>query len=142
MNAVNQVLLFLHFLGMALGFSVSFGNIVMSGLIARATPAEAAVLGRFPPAVSRLGRIGLALLWITGVILVYTRWDGFAALPWQFQVKLAAVVLLTVTTEYIHRLERLVRKGDASVLGRIEPAGKVATILALLALLFAVLTFD
>jgi uncharacterized membrane protein len=114
MNIVNEVLLFLHFLGLALGFSVSFGNMVMGSIISRATPHEKTVLSRFPPTMSQLGRIGLALLWSTGVILVYTRWNGFAAFPWQFYIKLAAVVLLTVTTEYIHRLERLVQKGDAA----------------------------
>jgi len=142
MNIVNQVLLFLHFLGLALGFSVSFGNIVMGGIMSKATPPEKAVLSRFPPMMSPLGRIGLALLWFTGVILVYTRWNGFAAFPWQFYVKLAAVVLLTVTTEYIHRLERLVQKGNGSAGARIESLGKIATVLALLALAFAVLTFD
>jgi hypothetical protein len=142
MNIVNQVLLFLHFVGLALGFSVSFGNMVMSGIISNATPLEKAVLGRFPPKISQLGRIGLALLWTTGVILVFTKWNGFASLPWQFHVKLAAVLLLTVTTEYIHWLERLVQRGNASALARIQPFGKVAFVLALLALLFAVLAFD
>lgn len=141
MNLVNQFLVFLHFLGLALGFSVSFGNMVMGGLIARASPPEKAVLGRFPPAVSRLGRIGLVLLWTTGVILVYTRWNGFGTLGWSFYVKLAAVVLLTVTAEYIHYLERRLGRGDVAALARIESFGKVATVLALIALFFAVLTF-
>jgi hypothetical protein len=142
MRGFNQFLLFLHFVGLALGFSVSFGNMVMSGLVAKAAPAEKAVLGRFPPALSQLGRIGLVLLWVTGVILVYTRWSGFATLPWQFDVKLAAVTLLTISTGYIHRLESRARKGEASIVPRIEAGDKVATALALIAVIFAVLTFD
>ena len=66
MTAVNHLLLILHFLGLALGFSVSFSNMVMGGLISKAVPAEKAVLGKFPPAMSRVGRFGLALLWVTG----------------------------------------------------------------------------
>jgi hypothetical protein len=81
MNRVNQVVLFLHFVGMALGFSVSFGNMVMSSLIAKAAPADKATLGRFPPAMSKLGRIGLALLWVTGGFLVYTRWGWCCKSP-------------------------------------------------------------
>ena len=142
MNTLNQVLLFLHFLGLALGFSVSFANMVMGGLMSRAAPADRAVLSRFPPIMSRLGKIGLALLWVTGVFLVYTKWSGFAAFPWQFYVKLAAVVLLTVTTTSIHRLEGLAQQGDLSAVPRIERFGKIAMVLALLALAFAVLTFD
>ena len=111
-------------------------------VVARAAPPEKAVLGRFPPIIGRIGTIGLALLWVTGAILVYTRWAGFAALPWQFHAKLAAVVLLTATVTYIHRLERLVNQGDAAAAVRIETAGKVATSSAIIAVIFAVLTFD
>lgn len=142
MIGLNQVLLILHFLGLALGFSVSFGNIVMSGLISKATPPEKAVLGRFPPLITRVGTAGLGLLWVTGVILVYTKWAGFATLPWQFHVKLTAVVLLTVTVAYVHWLERRIRQGDATAVVRIEKAGKIATTLALIAVVFAVLSFD
>ncbi|HVN82349.1 MAG TPA: hypothetical protein VMW38_25410 [Terriglobia bacterium] len=49
---------------------------------------------------------------------------------------------LTITTEYIHWLEGLIQKGDGTHARRIEPAGKVATLLALVALVFAVLAFD
>jgi hypothetical protein len=141
-NTLNRVLLFLHFLGLALGFSVSFANIVMSSLVARAAPSEKPVLGRFPPMMSRMGTIGLTLLWITGGTLVYTKWGGFASLPWQFDVKLAAVVLLTITTRYIHRIEPLLQTGGPAVMARVQGLGKLATSLALIALLFAVLTFD
>lgn len=142
MSRVVQLLLFLHFLGLALGFAVSFGNMVMGSLIAKAAPPEKAVLGRFPPTMSKLGRIGLILLWVTGVALVYVKWGGFAGLPWTFHAKLTAVVLLTFTTEYIQWLERRVRKGDMAAAARIEAAGKVATILALVALASAVVTFN
>lgn len=142
MSRVMQILLFLHYLGLALGFAVSFSNMVMGGLISKAPPSEKAVLGRFPPTMSRLGRIGLILLWVTGVALVYLKWGGFAVLSWEFYVKLAAVVFLTFTTEYIHWLERLVHKGELAAAARIEAAGKIATILALIALVFAVLAFN
>ena len=141
MATLNQTLVFLHFLGLVLGFSVGFANLTMSGLISNAEPSERAVLSRFPPRMSRLGTIGLALLWITGVILVYTSWNGFESLPWQFYVKLAAVVILTVTVHHTHRLERLVMQGDLKAAARIEQTGKVAMVMALTALLFAVLTF-
>lgn len=137
----NQAFLFMHFVGLALGFSVSVANIVMAVLIARAAPADRAVLARFPPTMSKVGSIGLALLWITGAMLLYAKWGGLASLPWQFHVKLTAVALLTVTTLYIHHLQRLVQAGRAAVIERIEAFGKIATVLAVIALLFAVLTF-
>jgi uncharacterized membrane protein len=142
MDRFNQLLLIAHFLGLALGFSVSFANIAMSGLLAKATPQERVVLSRFPPVMSRVGTLGLIVLWTSGLILVYTRWNGFGTLPWQFHVKLTAVVLLTITVSIIHRLQHRVRGGDASAAVRIETLGKLATALAVIAVVFAVLTFD
>ena len=142
MNLLNQVLLVLHFLGLAMGLSVSIANGVMSGVIRAATPPERGVLARFPPLMSRVGKTGLVLLWISGAVLVETRWGGFATLPWQFHVKLTAVVLLTAVVAYIHFQERAMRRGDASAAPRIEVAGKIAATFALVAVVFAVLTFD
>lgn len=142
MSAFNEALLIVHFLGLAMGMSVSFGNIVMLGLIAKAAPSEKAVLARFPPAISRVGRIGLTLLWATGLTMLYTRWNGLAGLPWQFHVKLTAVVALTVTVLYLGRLEHRVSAGDRAAAAQIQTFGKVASFCALVAVIFAVLTFD
>lgn len=142
MNAVNQVLLVLHFVGLVMGLSTSVANAVMGSLIAAAVPGERPVLGRFPPVMSRVGKIGLTLLWLTGVTLTETRWGGFANLPWQFHVKLTAVVLLTLTVVFIHTQERAMRRGEAGAAPRIQTASKVAGTLAVIALVFAVLTFD
>ena len=142
MIVLNQVLLILHFVGLTLGFTVSIANMVMLGLINTAAPAEKPVLGRFPPAVSRVGRIGLSILWVTGAIMVYTRWNGFASLPWQFHVKLTAVIILTIAVVIIYRLEQRIARGDAAAMGTLQNVAKVASLSALTALIFAVLAFD
>lgn len=141
MEGLNQLLLILHFIGLALGLSVSFSNIVMSGLIAKAAPTEKAILGRFPPVMSHVGSAGLVLLWVTGGTLLFTKWNGFT-MPWQLHVKLTAVVLLTLTVGYIHRLQKLARNGDPSAPAKIQTFGKMATLFALVAVIFAVLTFE
>ena len=83
----------------------------MQGLVAKAAPPEQPVLMRFPPAMSRVGDIGLMLLLVTGVTMVFTRYGGFAIMPWQFHVKLAAVALLVALVGYIHVLRE--RPGKA-----------------------------
>jgi hypothetical protein len=142
MATFNELLLVLHFLGLGMGLSVTFGNIVMLNLITRAAPADKAVLARFPPAISKIGRAGLALLWLTGLTMLYTRWNGLAGMPWQFHVKLTAVVILTVTVVYLARLEKLIERGDRGAAARIQTFGKLASACALVAVIFAVLTFD
>lgn len=140
-DTLFRVLRVLHFVGLAMGFAVSFGNMVVAGLIAKASAPDKAVLGRFSPAIVRVGDTGLALLWVTGLLLVFLKWGGFADLPWQFHVKVTAVVILTGVIGYIHALMRKARNGDAAAAARIPAAGKVAFLSALTALVFAVLSF-
>jgi hypothetical protein len=142
MSELNQILLILHFLGLAMGLAVSFSGMVMQGLIDRAAPAEKTVLARFPPAMSRVGDIGLVLLWVSGLTLVFTKWGGFGVMPWTFHVKLTAVVILTALVGFIHSLMRKARNGDAAAAARIKSVGRVAFLFALTAVIFAVLTFD
>jgi hypothetical protein len=142
---LNQFLLVLHFLGLTMGLSVSFANMVMAGLIGRAAPAERTVLGRFPPAMSRVGTIGLTLLWATGITMVFTKWGGLENLrnmPWQFHLKLTLVVVLTGVVTYIHSLERKMTPGDVAVARRIQSVAKIATLLAVTIVVLAVLSFD
>ncbi len=125
-----------------MGFAASFGNAVMAGIVAKAAPQEKPVLGRFPPAMVRFGSIGILLLWVTGLTMVFTKWGGFAVLPWQFHAKLTAVVLLTLNLGNIHRIMAKIRKGDAAAAASLPTAGRIGMVLAITAVIFAVLTFD
>lgn len=131
----------LHFLGLAMGLSSGFANMVMAGLIRKAAPAEQAVLARFPPAMSRVGVTGLALLWISGLLIVWTRYGSFAILPRPFIVKIAAVVLLTLAVIYIQILLPRAQRGDQAAMARIQLLGRMTAPLAIIAIIFAVITF-
>ena len=139
--SLDNFLVILHFIGLALGFSSGFGNMVMAGLIAKAPPNEQAILARVPPALGRLGVIGLVLLWGSGVAIVMTRYGGFSILPRPFIYKLTAVVLLTLTVLYINVLQPRAQRGDAAAMARIQTLGRLSGPLSLLAVIFAVITF-
>ncbi len=139
--SLDQFLVILHFLGLAMGLSTGFAQMVMAGLIAKAAPQEKAILGRFPPAMSRIGVIGLTLLWLSGIAIVMTRYGGFAILPRPFIFKLSAVVALTLAVIYIQILMPKAQKGDAAAAARIQTLGKLTGPLAILAIIFAVITF-
>src|SRR5262245_17840533 len=132
----------LHFLGLVMGLAVPFANIALATLMAKAAPNEKMVLGRFPFAMSKVGKIGLTLLWVTGVTMVFTRWKGFGNLPTMLQFKITCVVLLTIVVGIISALEMKAKKGDMSVIPRIQMVGKIAMVFGLLAMIFAVLTFN
>lgn len=137
----DHFLIAVHFIGLALGFSTGFANVVMAGLIRRAAPQERAVLRRFPPAMAPLGVVGLVLLWASGLTIIYTRYGTFAILPQTFLIKIAAVVLLTIAVIYMQVLQRRVQSGDVAALAKIETVGRATGPLALIALIFAVITF-
>ena len=139
---MNRPLLILHLLGLAMGLSVSFSNLVMGTLIAKAAPAERTILSRFMPAMSHVGNIGLVLIWVTGPILVFSKYGGFAGLPWQFHAKLTAVVILTLAVGVIHMNMRKAIAGDAAAVARIGLVGRITMLSALTALVFAVLAFE
>jgi hypothetical protein len=138
---LDYTLMVVHFLGLAVGLSTGFANMVMAGLIAKAAPQEKAVLGRFPPAMARVGAIGLAMLWASGIAIVLTRYGTFAILPRPFIIKLTAVVLLTLIVGYIHVLMPRAQRGDAAAMARIQLLGKITGPLAIIAIIFAVITF-
>ncbi len=137
-----RALVFLHFMGLAMGFATGFGNLVMAGLIAKASPDERRVLGRFPPAIARVGDVGLVLLWLTGLTLVFMKWGGFGAMPGLFHAKLTAVVLMTLLIGFIHSQAKGVAAGDAGAMARTQAAGKSVFAIAVVVVILAVWTFN
>lgn len=145
MDTLNHLLLVLHFLGLAMGLSVGLSGMVMAGLIDKSAPAEKAVLGRFPPMMSRVGSMGLALLWITGLSLFFLKWGGFgniANMPWQFHLKLTLVVILSGLIGYLQTLQRRLRNGDASVMPTMQLFGRISFLTAIAIIVCAVWAFD
>jgi hypothetical protein len=139
---MTTLLLILHFTGLIMGFSATFANMVAMRLIASATPQEAAVLGRIPPQMLRLSSWGVALLFVTGPMLVYSKYDGaWGALPWAFWLKMLAVAALVVVFGVLHMNMARARKGDAAAGTRIQIVAPVASLAAALALVFSVIAF-
>jgi hypothetical protein len=139
-----KLLLILHFFGLAMGLSVGLSNMVMMALISKASGPDQAVLSRFPPAMMRVGDIGLSLLWASGLAMLFTRYGGFAGLSafgWTLHVKLTAVVILTGLVGYMHGLIRKARNGDKAAAAMLPKIGRVAFLMAVTAIVFAVATF-
>src|SRR5262245_54185408 len=100
MDIFNQILLMLHFIGLGLGTAAAVGGFVTAQLVA-ASPKDAPVLGRVPQMTAKFGKVGLGLLWITGLIMVWTRYGGPDMLPWAFWVKITIVVVLMIVVALI-----------------------------------------
>ena len=137
---MNEILLILHLLGFGAGMATSVGNFTIMMLIQK-SPGDAPVLSKVPPVLARVGQVALAVLWITGIIMVWTVWQGPENLNWAFWVKFACVVLLTAVAIYLDLTVKRVRAGDTAAAAQLPLFGRIAAGLLLLIVIFAVIAF-
>ena len=139
---MNQFILFLHFVGLMMGAAGGFGSAVIMRR-ALALPAdEAKVVRGLGPILANVATVGLALLWVTGFILVWSKWDGFGSLPKLFWVKAVFILALTVVRGLVLMTYAEIRKGNVALAARLPRLGPMGGISALLAVLFAALAFS
>jgi uncharacterized membrane protein len=121
------VILFLHFIGLALGVGTSFAMLTL-GAASRELPPEDRL--KFMMRVSALrknGSYGLALLILTGLAMVIMRGPS-AVFAWggpAFHLKLTLVVILCGFFGYMQVLNKKIREAGG---GRPELMAKVPTV--------------
>ena len=138
---MDDFILFLHFFGLMLG---SAGGMA-SGILMRkamSMPADQAQTIRgLGPMLANVAAVGIVLLWITGLIMVWSKYDGFGSFTWVFWVKIVFVVLLTIAEILIHLTYAEIKKGNRAVAARLPKLGPVSGLSAILAVLFAAIAF-
>ena len=139
---MNEALLFLHFVGLMLGAAGGFASAIIMRRALVLPADEAKVLRGLGPILSKVSATGVAVLWVTGLVLVWSKWGGIESLPQMFWVKAIFIVSLTVMTGLIHLTYAEIRKGNPAAAARLPKFGPMAGVSALLAVLFAVLTFS
>jgi uncharacterized membrane protein len=117
-----------------------------SGILMRralAMPAdEARTVRSLGPMLAHVAGVGLVLMWVTGLIMVWSRWDGLGSLPSLFWVKFAFVLILTVASASIDVTYAQIRRtGNLALAKRLPVLGPISGIAATLAVLFAVFAF-
>ncbi len=138
---MNSALLILHFFGLGAAFVSGFGTFLVQTVINKSPTADAAVLTRAQRPLSLFGDAGLGILWVTGLILLYSRRSGFASLPSPFWWKFGCTIAMTAMVGLTHMMEGRARRGDVVAISRLPILRRLATTFLLLALVFAVLAF-
>ena len=138
---MNQILIMLHFFGLGAGFAASIGNFTVLQLV-RASPGDAPTLGKVTARLTRVGQTGLATLWLTGLLLVWTKYGGPAGVPGLFWAKLACVVVVTAGVVMLDLTLKRVRNGDAAAAARLPLFGATTSAFLVLTVIFAVLAFS
>jgi hypothetical protein len=138
---MNEILLMLHFFGVGAAVAASVGNGIVAAQM-QTSLADAPIFARLQPRFVMIGQIGLGLLWLTGLIMVWTRWGGPQNLPSTFWMKFGLVVLLTGVVAYIIILANRAQRGDEGAKRQLPMVAPFSGILLGLVIIFAVLAFN
>jgi uncharacterized membrane protein len=140
---MNTFLLWLHFMGLALAFAGGFGAAQVGPRLASASESERPLLGSLQRAFGIMNTVGFALLLVSGPLLVWLKFGGFASMPtpW-FHVKMALVALIIIAVGGQQIAARRFRNGDTAALRWMMIFGQSTGILAILTVLAAVLAFQ
>jgi hypothetical protein len=135
-------LFIVHLLSLAAGAGASVAAGVVGPYAATATPDGRRLLWSIQTRLSRVGVAALALMWITGIWMVFGTFGGFSGLPATFDVKLAFVLLMTLAIGVLHvMMARSDRSGTPPAPAMMATLGLAIDLCLVLAVIFAVLTF-
>lgn len=141
MDIINQLLLWLHLIGLGLGAVASFGMPVVGRQMATAGEARP-VLFKVAGGLSSIGRAGFGLLIVTGPILFWTKWSGSApAMAW-FTAKMVLVLVLLGVIIYGGINAKRAQGGDMAAAKRQPQIGMVGLAAFLGVILCAVFAFE
>jgi len=140
---MNEILLMLHFLGLGMGFAGSLGGFALTLVTNASPPQDAPVLARVAPVLMRIGQIGLALLLVTGPLLLWLKWGWVPPAPTMFMLKMIFVAAVTIMIALIAMTAGRARRArDMTAAARLPLYGRIATTFLGLVVIFAVLAFD
>lgn len=137
---MNAVLFMLHLFGLAIGVGSTVGNFAIMQVV-RSSPGDAPTLRKLSAPLGRIGQTGLAVLWVTGLILVWTVYGGPANLPMLFWWKFLFVVVVTALVGLMDVTARQMRAGNTAGAARMPIYGMVNALFLILTVIFAVLAF-
>ncbi len=140
---MNAFILFLHFVGLMIAAAGGLATGIIMRRAASMPPEQAKTVRGLGPLLAHVAGLGLVVLWVTGIIMVWSHWNGLGSLPSLFWVKLVFVVIVTIVTGLIHRTYAEIRRtGNAGLASRLAKLGPVSGVASLLAVLFAVYAFN
>lgn len=140
---MNAIILFLHFFGLMLGAAGGMASGIIMRRAATMPADQAGTIRSLGPMLARVAGVGLVLLWVTGLIMVWSKWNGLGSLPTLFWVKFVFVVILTAASAGTDMTyARIRRTGNKALASRLAVLGPVSGIAATLAVLFAALAFN
>jgi protoporphyrinogen IX oxidase len=139
---IVNVILFLHLIGLALGVGAGMALSHLGPVLTTATPEQRTTLFTYGKLIRKNAHGGLALLWVTGILMVWLKYDGVAGLSHWFWAKMVLVLVLSAAIGIGSKAFRQFAEGDAEAGKRVKIAGMVNGLSAIGVVLCAVLAFN
>jgi hypothetical protein len=137
----HQTLLALHLLAMALGIGITFSNLVNFRLVKTQSGDVAKGLNLQRAAMHRYTDIAFVTILLSGGLLL-ANLGGASGLGIRFHIKMAAVAVFVVGYVLARfTVMQIQRSGDTNLIKRVKMSAHIAIIGAVLAAIFAVMTF-
>ena len=141
---VYLVLLFLHFIGLALGVGTGFASLTLGFATSDMSPEDRTKFVLRASALGKNGSIGLLLLLATGIGMMLVRGVG-ATMAWgggAFHLKLTLTALFIGIFGYQQvLLKRAKREGGGPVMARLRTLGQVMLLISVTIVVCAVVAF-
>lgn len=138
---VRDIMLILHFLGLALGIGNGFAHLFLGMATAKMSAEEGQSFAVKTFAVNKMGYIGLFLLVISGGYLMTPYWDSLLA-NHTLLTKLILVVVLILLIVVMNGLaKKATAEGGGESLMKIKKLGMITLPLGVIIVVLAILTF-
>ena len=139
--SLNQFLLSIHLLAVAYALGIGLSNFLNMSVARGQTGDIAKGLAMHRMAMVRYTDIALAVILVTGPLMLWNAGGVFATQPW-FHVKMLAVVVLVVAYGTMrYTIGQMMRTGNMALAARIGILSPILSVAAIVAVVCAVLAF-
>jgi protoporphyrinogen IX oxidase len=142
MNVVINLLFWIHLVGLALGGAAAFGIPVVGSRMPTASAEARPVLFSIADMLSKVGRVAIGLLIVTGPLIAWLKFGGFGGFTAWFWIKMVLVVLLLVGVIYAGINGKRAERGDMAAAQRAPMIGAATAGTFILIILSAVFAFN
>ncbi len=142
MDIVSNLLFWLHLAALAMAGAAVFGLPVVGSQMAAATAETRPLLFTIAGRLSTISRAALVVLLITGLLLIWLKFNGADGFGVWFNVKMVLVLLLLISVIVGGIMLKRARGGDRSAAAMLPRLSAVNLVLLLAIVLSAVFAFN
>jgi len=138
---MREVMLVIHFIGLAMGLGTSFGFLFLGIASRKMEESEGKKFMMNSFALSTMGHVGLTLLILSGGYLMTPYWSSLGERP-MLIAKLSLVLVLAALIGIISSTAKKVKREEPGAsMEKVAPLGRLTMLISLAIVILAVLIF-